>query len=76
MLNLNDFERASTGMQDPSFFSSTIYLYCTESDVCGSGGFFSISGWSQGSDASLGRFSPMACYVKTVVCAWNVITFV
>ncbi len=40
MLNLNDFDRPSTGMQDPSLFSLTIYFYCTESRVCCSGCFF------------------------------------
>jgi len=39
MLNLNDFERPSPGMQDPCFFFSRIYLYCTESRVCSSGVF-------------------------------------
>jgi hypothetical protein len=40
MLNLIDFERPGTVMQDTSFFSSTIYLYCAESHVCSSGVFF------------------------------------
>jgi len=34
MSNLNDIERHSTELHDPSFFPSSTLLYCTESHVC------------------------------------------
>jgi len=67
MLNLNHFERPSTGMQDPSFFP--LQYTCTALKVIFVAVVFFFNFlMSQGSDASLGRFSPMACYVKTVWC--------